>query len=156
MAPLAPLRVLRTASLAKRFTGGALFTSTLIAPEEFLMASQIETRTAGQAAVVLTGAALIGGTLTGFLGRSSQMRPVATGSMHMGSTMSARDASQGSDSGGGLNLGMSGNERDVLYDMGSAGNMMGNVTGFTPTLSSMGSAILDDPSSTSLPPLHRQ
>ena len=91
-----------------------------------------------------------------FLGRSSQMRPVATGSMHMGSTMSARDASQGSDSGGGLNLGMSGNERDVLYDMGSAGNMMGNVTGFTPTLSSMGSAILDDPSSTSLPPLHRQ
>ena len=72
LAPLAPLRVLRTASLAKRFTGGALFTSTLIAPEEFLMASQIETRTAGQSAVVLTGAALIGGTLSGFLGRSSR------------------------------------------------------------------------------------
>ena len=30
---------------------------------------------------------------------------------------------------------------DVLYDMGSAGN---NVTGFTPTLSSMGSAILSN------------
>ena len=37
---------------------------------------------------------------------------------------------------------MSGSERDVLYDMGSIDNLDGNVTGFTPTLSTMGSAIL--------------
>jgi hypothetical protein len=110
-----------------------------------------------------------------FLGRSSHMRPVATGSMHLGSTSSARGAGTENEEGEHLTMGMSGAERDVLYDMGSAGNMMGNVTGYQPTLSSMGSAILsttpdiqggggngggnggggDDYDEISLPPLHR-
>jgi hypothetical protein len=70
------------------------------------------------------------------------MHAVPTGSMQLGNSMvhSARgaDEMQGSVT---MNMPFSGNERDVLYDMGSAGN---NVTGFTPTLSSMGSAILSN------------
>jgi hypothetical protein len=77
-----------------------------------------------------------------FLGRGSTMHAVPTGSMQLGNSMvhSARgaDEMQGSVT---MNMPFSGNERDVLYDMGSAGN---NVTGFTPTLSSMGSAILSN------------
>jgi hypothetical protein len=71
LAPLAPLKVLRSSRLGKRFTGGALFTSAIIAPEELMMASEIENRTLGQSAVVLTGAGLIGGALTGILGKYS-------------------------------------------------------------------------------------
>jgi len=71
LAPLAPLKVLRSSRLGKRFTGGALFTAALIAPEELMMASEIENRTLGQSAVVLTGAGLIGGALTGILGKYS-------------------------------------------------------------------------------------
>jgi len=71
MAPLAPLRVLRSSRLGKRFTGGALFTATVLAPEELMMASEIENRTLGQSAVVLTGAGLIGGSLSAVLGKYS-------------------------------------------------------------------------------------
>jgi len=71
LAPLAPLRVLRSSRLGKRFTGGALFTAAVIAPEELMMASEIENRTLGQSAVVLTGAGLIGGSLSAVLGKYS-------------------------------------------------------------------------------------
>ena len=75
-----------------------------------------------------------------FLGRGSTMQAVPTGSMQMSTSLvqSARGSNeiQGSVT---MNLPFSGNERDVLYDMGSAG-----LTGFTPTVSSMGSAILSN------------
>lgn len=103
-----------------------------------------------------------------FLGRGSKMQAMPSSNNGvMISSMSARDASTHDNNdiviGGGsvnmltgeadgvtMSMQMSGSERDVLYDMGSAGN---NVTGFQPTLSSMGSAILSNGVGVATPPV---
>ena len=71
LAPLAPLRFLRSSSALNRFVGGGAFTAAIMAPEELLMAEQLQTRDASHAALSLAAAGIIGGSLTGALGGRS-------------------------------------------------------------------------------------
>ena len=71
MAPLAPLRYLRATMPTKRFKGGFYTSAGTIAPEEYIMAQQLENRTLKDSAMVITTAGLIGGTLSTVLGKYS-------------------------------------------------------------------------------------
>jgi len=71
MAPLAPLRYLRASMPTKRFKGGFYTSAGTIAPEEYIMAQQLENRTLKDSAMVITTAGLIGGSLSTVLGRYS-------------------------------------------------------------------------------------
>ena len=63
LAPLAPLKYFKASQAWKRFGGGAVFTTAIVAPEELLMASTIESRDAGHVALSLGAASVVGGTL---------------------------------------------------------------------------------------------
>ena len=67
-APLAPVKVLNSASKTRRFVGGTAFTAAILAPEEMLIASQNEYRDASHSALALTALSLLGGTLTAKFG----------------------------------------------------------------------------------------
>ena len=67
-APIAPYKIFRAGSAWKRFSKGALFTAAVIAPEELLAVKELHSRDAAHAAIAITGASLIGGTITAALG----------------------------------------------------------------------------------------
>lgn len=70
-APLAPLRYLRAAMPAKRFKGGFYTTAGAIAPEEFIMAKQLESRDLADSMQVILTAGIIGGSLSTAIGKYS-------------------------------------------------------------------------------------
>ncbi|BAQ87244.1 putative internal virion protein D [uncultured Mediterranean phage uvMED] len=64
----APKSVMASASWFKRFLGGALYTGTIMAPEEFLIGSQNYNKDIGYTATALTLSTLMGGSATMALG----------------------------------------------------------------------------------------
>ena len=68
LAPLAPLRVMQSSSTMQRFLNSGLFTMAIVAPEELLMASQLNERSLGLTALTLSSAFLIGGSASALLG----------------------------------------------------------------------------------------
>mgnify|MGYP003145957911 FL=1 len=68
LAPLAPLRVLRSSSTMQRFLRSGMFTTAVMAPEELIMASQLNDRDLGLTAVSLAGAFIVGGSAGALLG----------------------------------------------------------------------------------------
>ena len=64
----APRGIMASTSWFKRFMGGALYTGTIMAPEEFLIGSQNYNKDIGYTTTALTLSTLIGGTMTMALG----------------------------------------------------------------------------------------
>ncbi len=73
-APLAPAKLLKTASRTRRFVGGTAYTAALMAPEQMLIDSQSTQRDASHSGVMLTALSLIGGGLTMKFGRGIDSR----------------------------------------------------------------------------------
>tara|TARA_B100000963_G_scaffold254940_1_gene223580 strand:- start:965 stop:4153 length:3189 start_codon:yes stop_codon:yes gene_type:complete len=70
-APLAPLRYLRAAKAKERFKGGFVTTGAAIAPEEIIMAQELESRDIIDSTGVILTAGIIGGSLSTVLGKYS-------------------------------------------------------------------------------------
>jgi len=68
-APLAPIKVLKTANRTRRFVGGSAYTYALMAPEQMLIDSQNTQRDASHGALALTAMSLIGGSLAVTFGK---------------------------------------------------------------------------------------
>ena len=68
-APLAPIKVLKTANRTRRFIGGSAYTYALMAPEQMLIDSQNTQRDASHGALALTAMSLIGGSLAVTFGK---------------------------------------------------------------------------------------
>lgn len=68
LAPLAPLKLLRSTSSLRRFVGGGAFSAAVTAPEELLMAEELQTRDASHAALSLAAISLIGGSINAVAG----------------------------------------------------------------------------------------
>ena len=69
VAPLAPMQIMRGSTALGRFVGGGAFTAAILAPEELLMAEQVQTRDASHSVLTLTAAGVLGGSLTSIFGR---------------------------------------------------------------------------------------
>ena len=64
LAPLAPLKIMQAANRTRRFIGGGAYTAAIMAPEQLLMDTQNTQRDISHSALVLTGASLLGGSLS--------------------------------------------------------------------------------------------